>query len=44
MLRISVNDVHEDVLVIFTGDPMPKDKLKILKDPDEVDGKVRGAS
>ena len=37
MLRISVNDVSEDVFVIFTADPRPKDKTKILKDPSELE-------
>lgn len=39
MLRISMNDVSEDVSVIFSGDARPEDKSTVLKDPGELEWK-----
>lgn len=37
MLRISMNDVNEDMSIIFSGDPKPEDKTTILKDPSDLE-------
>lgn len=37
MLRISMNDVNEDMSIIFSGDPKTEDKTTILKDPSDLE-------
>lgn len=39
MLRISVNDVREDVSVIVSGDPRPEDKTTVLEYRSELEWK-----